>query len=499
MNHIVEQYQPVDIKLIISSFGPTEFYEEVHALFKGPEGKLLNIPGFYNGKGEWIIRFSPVKVGIWNYETFSKRSELDRICGTVECIENNNEAIHGGLLINNEYPHHFIFEDGTSHFKQAYEADWLWALGLGDNKIIKVKEFISTIKKFGFNEIITNIYAHDTVWKKGKTCANDYGPPALFLWEGDNEHPVHDRMNIEFFENFDRLMYYLLEEGIIAHILIKVFNKEVNWPKEFSIQDDLFFKYIVARYQAFPNVIWDLGKEARVNINMSYKYNRLKMINAYDGYGRLLTVHDDPIFYSSKESVKLVDFYTAQQHTEIHTRAIIQRQRENWPVFNAEYSYEHGPSGINDFTYSVCQTPEEVIHRTYEVVMAGAYPAYYYTYTAWDIIDYSYQPLGYLYMKILNDFFTSISWWKFEPHDEYVNGEVRCLAIPDKDYIIYTGKVKKVRMRIRKPDIINAYWINVFTGEKITHKEPVGIDIPSNSIEVKSPFEDAPAIFHLKV
>ena len=370
MNYFIEQYQPVDLKFKVGNDEVAAFYEEVHTVFNGPGGKSLFLPGFYNGNGYWLIRFSPITVGIWNYEISSNNTELDGIKGTVECIEKTNDSIHGGLLVNRENPHHFIFEDGTPHFMLAYEADWLWALGFGDNEVTKIKEFVSSFKKFGFNEVITNIYAHDTLWRKGKTCKSDYGPPAAFLWEGDNDHPYYDRMNIAFFENYDRMMYYLLEQGIMVHILIKVFNKEVNWPKEFSIQDDLFFKYVVARYQAFPNVIWDLGKEARVNTNMSYKLNRIKLIKACDGYGRLLTVHDDPLFYSLEDSAKLADFYTALQHVEFYTKAIIHRQKENWPVFNSEYSYEHGPSGIKDASYPVCQTPEEVIHRTYEVVMA---------------------------------------------------------------------------------------------------------------------------------
>jgi len=37
--------------------------------------------------------------------------------------------------------------------------------------------------------------------------------------------------------------------------------------------------------------------------------------------------------------------------------------------------------------------------------MAGGYPCYYYTYTAWDVIPTADTPPGYRYFKLLREFF----------------------------------------------------------------------------------------------
>ena len=49
--------------------------------------------------------------------------------------------------------------------------------------------------------------------------------------------------------------------------------------------------------------------------------------------------------------------------------------------------------------------------------MAGGYGAYYYTYTAWDVIRPQDTPPGYAYFKHLRDFFEATDYWRLEPAD----------------------------------------------------------------------------------
>ena len=157
-----------------------------------------------------------------------------------------------------------------------------------------------------------------------------------------------------------------------------------------------------------------------------YLAGRLSLVRALDGYGHLVTVHDDPVFYGSSRR-QVADFVTLQQHADFYYEALAERAKCPWPVFNSEFGYEHGPAGLQaDLErFTTGTDPVELAHRACEVVMAGAYPAYYYNHTAWDVVDYSYTPPGYGYMRILRDFFTSIPWWKMEPHPEMVTRSVR--------------------------------------------------------------------------
>ena len=75
-----------------------------------------------------------------------------------------------------------------------------------------------------------------------------------FAWEGSNEKPDHSRFNLAYWQHYDRVIEALHQRGMIAHVMIKVYNKMVNWPAKGSAEDDLFFRWLIARYAAYPNV-----------------------------------------------------------------------------------------------------------------------------------------------------------------------------------------------------------------------------------------------------
>ena len=70
----------------------------------------------------------------------------------------------------------------------------------------------------------------------------------------------------------------LNDRGMQAHLLIKVYNKAVNWPGHGSDEESLFFRWLVARYAAYPNVIWDFSKEANNEKDLAYKQGWLKWL-----------------------------------------------------------------------------------------------------------------------------------------------------------------------------------------------------------------------------
>ena len=107
------------------------------------------------------------------------------------------------------------------------------------------------------------MHAHDTSWNPGKSCEWDYAPTEMYVFEGTNEHPDHTRLNTRFFQHYDTMMEALREKaGIVAHIMLKVYNKKVKWPAKWSPEEERYFRYVIARYQAFGNVVWDFAKES---------------------------------------------------------------------------------------------------------------------------------------------------------------------------------------------------------------------------------------------
>jgi hypothetical protein len=101
-----------------------------------------------------------------------------------------------------------------------------------------------------------------------------------------------------------------------------------------------------------------------------------------------------------------------------------------------ESDYECGPGGLNDKTYGRAMTPEQTLSTLWEIQLAGGYTAYYYTYTAWDVIHPPDVPPGYAFMKQFGDFWRATEYWKLEPSDTLVNCGW-CLAQPGREYGVF--------------------------------------------------------------
>ena len=108
----------------------------------------------------------------------------------------------------------------------------------------------------------------------------------------------------------------------------------------------------MARYQGFSNVVWDFAKESKNEPDKAYLENRLSLVKAHDGYRRLVTTHDDDVFYYDPRYAGACDFVTDQNHRDLASTLLAQRNAFACPVLNEEFAYECGPGGLEDRTYS---------------------------------------------------------------------------------------------------------------------------------------------------
>jgi hypothetical protein len=109
-------------------------------------------------EGNWKIRFSPTRIVEWSLRTVSSLAALD---GKTEvgigCTANHDPEIHGGLRVDPEHPHHFIYEDGTRYFLLGYEADWLRGADMLDPARKVMYRLIDQMAERGFNHVMVNV------------------------------------------------------------------------------------------------------------------------------------------------------------------------------------------------------------------------------------------------------------------------------------------------------------------------------------------------------
>jgi hypothetical protein len=460
----VQCHVPYDLTFKSKVIPANPFLVEFSAEMTNPKGLHLTLPGFYDGNGTWKVRFSAISQGRWQIVTHSSLSDLngqkrELSCGIATAID------HGQLLVDPGNRKHFIYEDGTHWFPVGYECNWLWAMDAEDDRLPIINKFLDKITSYGFNMILLNAYAYDTSWRIGKTGEDDYGPSALYPWAGDYQNPDFSRFDLHYWQHFDKVMEALNKKGIIAHIYLKVCNKKVNWPPNDSQEDDQYYRWIIARYAAYPNIIWDLAKEANYEKSVAYKTARLKYIRATDPYRHLLTVHTDFSTYDIGVYNDFVDFRTDQYQKDVHQTMLKNLGQNNWPVMNVESGYESGPKGLQDKTYSSAQSPEECARRIWEIQLAGGYNAYYYTYTAWDVIRPDDNPPGYVYLKNFTDFFKTTRYWLLKNNDALVS-KGYCLADDGKEYIVYQNDDNPFTLNLAGVKArLKAKWYQAFTGQ----------------------------------
>ena len=363
----------------------------------------------------------------------------------------------------------------------------------------------------GFSAINMSAYAWE--WPSvGKAAVDttDFGPPDLYAWAGNNTTPDHTRFNTAFWNHYDRVVDYLFQKGMTAYIFFHWYisstltgdTTQVNWPAQGTADDSLYFSNIVARYQAYPNIIWSFGKEVYYQPNQTYIHSMLDLIGGRDAFKRLRTMHDDvgtgsaPDYAAESNLNSNMDFRTSQQHSQqpdIYAVAISQRNLKNWPIYNAETGYEIGNDGGH--TYSVVQSKGEVLKRIYKVFMAGAYAAYYYTYHGWDIIRW-FETNGLVYYQYLTGFFKNTNWYALVPSDNLITADTtnHCLAKPGSEYIVYLGNGGSTKLTLAgAAGQLQGTWMNGYTGVEQS-AGPYG----NGSIALTSPWNDTtPALLWL--
>jgi hypothetical protein len=491
----VPVWQPHDFNFKTAHKIDNPFLIKFSAKVISPNGKSFLLPGFYHGNETWIIRVSPIVEGEWKIETKSELPELNGKSTTFKSIKNSNPKVHGFLRVDINHSHHFIYDDSTHFFMQAYEYDWLWALDMDKTNIPTIDKTLNLISRYGFNYVIINSYAYDTKWREGKTGSDDYGPPLMRPWEGSNAHPDYNNMNLAYWKHYDKVINALYKRGMEAHIFIKVYNKGVHWFLHNSPEEKLFFTWLIARYSAYPNIIWDFSKEAQREIDTAYKLSCLKFIRTTDPYHHLITVHDDSKTYESGAYNSLTDFRSAQQHSDYHGTILRERAKRDWPVANVESDYECGPGGVKDKTYNLAQTTDTTIQTLWEIAMAGGYTAYYYTYTAWDVIRPLDVPPGYGDMKHFGDFWRSTKYWLLQPSDSLVS-EGYCLANTGREYVVYLNYAKPFTLNIcHSAGKLVAEWFNPFTGKT---KDAGSYGNGFVNINPPKDWGSTPVILHLK-
>ncbi len=385
LNVRAKRWDVVELRRQIGDAPKQPFDLQYSIRFEHSSGKNLVVPGFYDGNNQYVVRFTPPLSGTWTYRSTSDSSELDGQTGTVVAEDTD---LTGGVIIDPKRPTRFRYENGSAYYPIAFESDWLFALDAENAEgIPATQKFVDTLASNGFNQVVMNVYAYDVKWAKDSQldAKFDYGSPRVFPFGGTNESPNFSTLDVEYFQRLDRVIDYLNQKGIVAHLMIYVWNKRVNWPEANSEGDNRYFDYVVRRYQAYPNLVWDISKEALGygHTDVNYISDRITRLRELDAYKRLITVHD---YSYCRRFTNLVDFVSVQLWSSelFGVMRKVCQDMPGKPILNIEHGgYERSPYVVFNGNYT---SPEVCLERAYQCVFAGTYPTHYWQGAAWNVI-----------------------------------------------------------------------------------------------------------------
>ncbi len=468
-----EKWSVLDISITSGKTSAKPLDVEFGAVFSQENGKRLNIPAFYNGDNTWVLRFSPSETGEWTFRTWSSERSLAGKTGTVSVLPSGKEDEHGPLVISKKNPQKFEYADGTPVYLMTFEIDWLFALD-HDNPadIPKTRQIVSHIKENGFNQVVMNVYAYDAGWGERESIRpeHNFAKPDVFPFGGSNETPDYTTLNIDFFRHLDRVIAHLDDQEILAHLMIYVWNKKVNWPEPGSKADNMYFDYVVKRYQAFPNLIWDISKEALAygRDDMGYISQRIDRLRKLDAYGRLLSVHDYAYCNAFPEKVDFISIQNWSPNIYDIMRDV-KEKHSGKPILNIEHGgYEKTMHSIFDgaFTDAVA-----CLDRNYQCAFAGTYSTYYWQNASWYELVYNPFELPaqnqprFEYFRYMTELFTRYPFEELEPYQ----GDFTSFILTNSDdvYMVYlTPDMISISGNIieLKGSTVDITWFDPLTG-----------------------------------
>ena len=479
-DHSARQWEVLDLRFDAGVIEEQPVDAQFSATFNNAAGVSIDVPGFYDGGKAYVIRFTPPAAGRWEYVTQSSLPKLNGRRGKVT-VAAARKGHRGGVVLDPRNQRNFRYENGDTYYPIALEADWLFALDAENpDDIPDTRKFVDTVAESGFNQVVMNVFAYDVNWKKDEQLQDhhDYGSPRVFPFGGSNSDPDFSTLNIEYFQRLDRVIDYLDQKGIVAHLMIYVWNKRVQWPKADSKADNRYFDYVVRRYQAYPNLVWDISKEALGygHNDVHYISSRIDRLRKLDTYKRLVTVHD--YGYCKRFSDK-VDFISVQiWASELYS--VMRRicsELPGQPILNIEHGgYEKSPYVVFTGSYT---SPEVCLERAYQCVFAGTFPTHYWQGAAWNVIIPDVESMEpnsrprFDYYRHLRELVEKYELAKLKAGDKKSNSGF-CLH-NSKDLFVYYVPKENINIGVRLPkdrqgEVMTGTWFDPHTG---TFSKPI--------------------------
>jgi hypothetical protein len=255
------------------------------------------VTGFYDGNGNYKIRFMPQKTGVWKYKTISNSKSLNAKTGGFTCVAATGKN-HGPVKVADTY--HFKYANGERYYPFGTTL-YAWTHQPQALEEITLK----TLEKAPFNKVrmcvfpkyYSNVENEPEFYPFVKRDEmKDKNGKTKFVWDLSRFDPA-------FFQHLEKRIDDLKDLGIEADIIIFHPYDKGHWGFDsLGKENDLrYIKYLTARLSSFRNVWWSMANE--------FDYIKTKPRDVWDIYTKavvgadpykhLCSIHNGSVYYDN--------------------------------------------------------------------------------------------------------------------------------------------------------------------------------------------------------
>lgn len=370
----VEQWDIWELSVPGPETGNPFIEQQIFGEFYG-ENEHKTVRGFYDGDGVYRLRFMPAFSGTYHF--IVRTSFREEICGTFG-VTSASGGNHGPVRVSSTW--HFAYEDGTSYYCLGTTC-YVWEL----QSYERIQETLKSLKDTCFNKIRFCIFPKHYIFNLVDPLTFPYeGTPMdaqilteenFHLYSGKSNGSCWDftRFCCRHFQQVEYAIGELMKLGIEADLILLHPYDRWGFSCMKPEEDDLYFKYAIARFSAFRNVWWSLANEYDFMYHKAESdWERLaRIICEEDPYGHLRSIHNGRQFYDYRRpwithcSIQRQEAVLSAEHTD-EWRKMYQK-----PVVLDEICYE----GNLMFGWGNI-SGRELVRRFWEGFLRGGYPGH---------------------------------------------------------------------------------------------------------------------------
>lgn len=329
-NNEVERWGVFELKFAGPNSGNPYLDARLSAQFSHGSTRMT-VPGFCDGEGSYLVRFSPPATGRWAYVTSSNVPKLDSKSGSFAATPHTGDN-HGPIEVFNTY--YLRYADGTP-YHQFGTTCYAW---IHQPQALQ-EQTLKTLAASPFNKIRFCVFPKHYSYNRNE--------PELFAFQKKTNGKFDfDRPDPACWRHLERRILDLQKLGIEADIILWHPYDRWGFADMSDAEDDRYLRYCIARLGSYRNVWWSLANEydfmtnqpqGRRGNKQDEDWDRFfSILEREDPYQRMRGIHNGRRWYDhTKDWVIHASLQTSNMNGGVTYREQFQK-----PVLYDECKYE---------------------------------------------------------------------------------------------------------------------------------------------------------------